>query len=74
MDTLQKKDMMEKYAELKNRVFTVIEFGRDGQIPKMQDIQDPTGREPERYRQFCRQAEAETERIIHELMYRTAPS
>jgi len=63
MDDLQKQDVLLEHPELGGRVYAVREYAANNQGQPSLNISDPTGREPDLYRQFCHLANTESARI-----------
>ncbi|NCC52541.1 MAG: hypothetical protein EOM20_15170 [Spartobacteria bacterium] len=68
MDDVQKNDVLVKYPELGGRVYAILEYASNGRRLASTDIMDPTGREPDLYRRFCRLADEEATRISRALI------
>jgi protein-tyrosine phosphatase len=74
MDEEQKSKICQMFPEQTERIFTLQEFGANGDSElngSQMGIMDPTGKEPEAYRQFDRIAQDCVQRIVNELMLAT---
>ncbi len=63
MERHHRDQLLERYDELSGRVFTLMEYGREGNTDS--DIADPTGGSRTEYELFLRIAHEEAARIAH---------
>ncbi len=73
MEKEHKKIILEHHPGLEGKVFTVLEFGRDGKPGRTLDVADPTGREVEDFRGFLEIANREADRIYNHIRLHGLP-
>jgi protein-tyrosine-phosphatase len=74
METRHKEKILEWFPDLKGKVYTLLEYGRNEGDLESYDVPDPTGREVEDFREFLDTADNEGERVRNILAINGLPS
>lgn len=71
MEQGHKDDLLERFPEVKDKIFRLMEFGVQGddEIASL-DVPDPTGKTADDFKAFIETADIEADRLIHELVHR----
>ena len=67
MENEQKKIILEKYKNVKNKTFRILEYGQNNLYSDNLDIPDPTGKDTNDYKKFVEISHIESERILEQL-------
>ena len=67
MENEQKKIILEKFSNVKNKTFRILEYGQNNLHSDNLDIPDPTGKDTHDYKKFIEISHTESERILKQL-------
>ena len=67
MENEQKKIILEKFSNVKNKTFRILEYGQNNPCNDNLDIPDPTGKDTNDYKKFVEISHTESERILKQL-------
>jgi protein-tyrosine-phosphatase len=71
MEQEHKDFILEKWPDVEEKVFRLMEFGWQGEDEvETLDVPDPTGKQVEDFRAFIDTVHVEADRLIHELVHR----
>ncbi len=71
MEQAHRDDLLERFPDAKEKVFSLMEYGwqGEGDMLKSLDVPDPTGKTAEDFQAFIDIAHAEADRLLHELVH-----
>lgn len=71
MEQEHKDFILEHYPQAKDKVYRLMEYGwQSDDLMESLDVPDPTGRDADDFKAFMQTAQAEADRLVHELVHR----
>ena len=67
MENEQKKIILKKFNNVKNKTFRILEYGQNNLYSDNLDIPDPTGKDTNDYKKFIEISHTESKRILKQL-------